>query len=136
MELAQVVRRLGGEVVIIEGSERVLAREPAALGDGLGEALRRDGIELKLGLHATRISRDGDDFVARLEDGQELRGDRLLVATGRRPRVDGIGLETVGIKPDAHGIPVDSRMRAAERRMGGRRRHGHLETDPRGRVSG
>ena len=115
VELAQVVRRLGGEVVIIEGSERVLAREPAALGDGLGEALRRDGIELKLGLHANRISRDGDDFVARLEDGQELRGDRLLVATGRRPRVDGIGLETVGIKPDAHGIPVDSHMRAAER---------------------
>ena len=45
----------------------------------------------------------------------ELRGDRLLVATGRRPRVDGLGLETVGVEADGHGIPVDSRLRAGER---------------------
>jgi pyruvate/2-oxoglutarate dehydrogenase complex dihydrolipoamide dehydrogenase (E3) component len=115
VELAQVVRRLGGEVALVEASERVLSREPGPLGDGLGEALRRDGIELRLGLRATEASRDGDEFVLQLDNGQELRGDRLLVATGRRPRVDGIGLETVGIKPDAHGIPVDSRMRAGER---------------------
>ena len=50
-----------------------------------------------------------------LEDGRELRGDRLLVATGRRPRVDGIGLETVGIEADPRGIPVDARLRAGER---------------------
>ncbi len=115
VELAQVVRRLGGEVAIIEAAPRVLAREPAPLGEGLGAALLRDGIELMLGLRATEVSRDGADFVLRLEDGQELRGDRLLVATGRRPRVDGIGLETVGIAADARGIPVDSQMRAAER---------------------
>ena len=50
-----------------------------------------------------------------LDDGRELRGDRLLVATGRRPRVDGIGLESVGIEPDPHGVPVDAHMRAGER---------------------
>ena len=50
-----------------------------------------------------------------LDDGQEVRGERLLIATGRRPRVDGIGLETVGVKPDSHGIPVDSHMQAGER---------------------
>ena len=115
VELAQVVRRFGGEVVLVEGDARVLAREPAPLGEALGEALRRDGIELVLGVHATAARRDGDDFVLELADGRELRGDRLLVATGRRPRVDGIGLETVGIAPDAHGIPVDARMRAGER---------------------
>ena len=49
------------------------------------------------------------------DDGRELRGDRLLVATGRRPRVDGIGLETVGIEPNGHGIPVDAQLRAGER---------------------
>jgi pyruvate/2-oxoglutarate dehydrogenase complex dihydrolipoamide dehydrogenase (E3) component len=115
VELAQVVRRLGGEVAIVEGAERLLAREPAPLGEALGEALRQDGIELVLGMHANAASRDGEDFVLGLEDGRELRGDHLLVATGRRPRVEGIGLETVGIVPDPKGVPVDSHMRAGER---------------------
>ncbi len=115
LELAQVVRRLGGEVALVEGADRVLAREPAPLGEALGEALRRDGIELVLGIHATAASRDGEDFVLHLEDGRELRGDRLLVATGRRPRVEGIGLETVGVEADARAVPVDARMRVGER---------------------
>jgi dihydrolipoamide dehydrogenase len=115
LELAQVVRRLGGEVALVEGAKHVLAREPAPLGEALGEALRRDGIELVLGIHATSASRDGEEFVLSLEDGRELRGDHLLVATGRRPRVEGIGLDTVGITADARGVPVDSRMRAGDR---------------------
>jgi dihydrolipoamide dehydrogenase len=115
VELAQVVRRLGGEVALVEAAERVLAREPPPLGEALGEALRRDGIELVLGVEAIAASRDGEEFVLRLKDERELRGDHLLVATGRRPRVEGIGLETVGINADAHGIPVDAHMRASER---------------------
>ena len=115
VEFAQVVRRLGGEVALVEAADRLLAREPATLGRALAEALRRDGIELVLGVQATAASRDGEDFLLRLEDGRELRGDRLLVATGRRPRVEGIGLETVGITPGRQGIPVDSHMRAGER---------------------
>ena len=115
LELAQATRRLGAEVALVESSDHVLAREPAPLGEALGEALRRDGIELVLGVRATSAARDGDEFVLGLEDGRELRGDHLLVATGRRPRVEGIGLETVGIAADAHGVPVDSRMRAGER---------------------
>jgi pyruvate/2-oxoglutarate dehydrogenase complex dihydrolipoamide dehydrogenase (E3) component len=115
VELAQAVRRLGGEAVLVEGAEHVLAREPAPLGEALGEVLRRDGIELVVGAHVTAARRAGEDYVLELEDGRELRGDRLLVATGRRPRVDGIGLETVGIEPDPRGIPVDARLRAGER---------------------
>ena len=115
VELAQVVRRLGGEAVIVEGSERVLPREAAPLGDALGEALRRDGIELALGRHAVAARRDGEEFVLAFDGGDELRGDRLLVATGRRPRVHGIGLETVGIEPDPHGLRVDEHLRAGER---------------------
>jgi dihydrolipoamide dehydrogenase len=114
VEMAQAVRRLGGEVALVESSGHVLAREPAPLGEALGEVLRRDGIELILGAHAAAARRDGDDYVLELDDGRELRGDRLLVATGRRPRVDGIGLETVGIEADPRGIPVDSRLRAGE----------------------
>ena len=114
VEMAQAVRRLGGEVALVDGAERVLSREPAPLGEALGEVLRRDGIELVLGVHATRARRDGDDYVLDFDDGPELRGDRLLVATGRRPRVDGIGLETVGIAADSHGIPVDAQLRAGD----------------------
>jgi dihydrolipoamide dehydrogenase len=115
VEMAQTVRRLGGEVALVDGADHVLAREPAPLGEALGEVLRRDGIELALGRQATAARRDGDDYVLDLDDGRELRGDRLLVATGRRPRVSGIGLETVGIEEDAHGIPVDAQLRAGER---------------------
>ncbi|MEU5239503.1 NAD(P)/FAD-dependent oxidoreductase [Streptomyces lydicus] len=115
LEMAQVVRRFGGEVVLVEAAEHVLAREPAPLGEALATALRRDGIEFVLGTPGTRAHRDGEDFVLELEDGGEVRGDRLLVATGRRPRVEGIGLETVGVTADARGIPVDARMRAGER---------------------
>ena len=115
VELAQVVRRLGGEVALVEGADRVLPREPAPLGQALSEALRRDGIELVLGIHATAARREGDEFVLQLDGGADLRGDRLLVATGRRPRVAGIGLETVGVEANPHGIRVDEHMRAGER---------------------
>jgi pyruvate/2-oxoglutarate dehydrogenase complex dihydrolipoamide dehydrogenase (E3) component len=114
VELAQVVRSLGGEAAIVEMSDRVLPREPAPLGEALAEALRRDGIELVLSATAAAARREGESFVLELEDGRTLEGDRLLVATGRRPRVAGIGLETVGIEPDPHGIKVDGQMRAAE----------------------
>ena len=85
------------------------------LGEALGEVLRRDGIELVLGVQVTAARRDGADYVLTLEDGRELRGDHLLVATGRRPRTDGIGLETVGVQADPRGIPVDGQLRAGER---------------------
>jgi len=114
VEMAQAVRRLGGEVAIVDRSGHLLAREPAPLGDALGEVLRRDGIEVVLSANTTAARRDGEDYVLELDDGRELRGDRLLVATGRRPRVRGVGLETVGIEPDAHGVPVDAHLRAGE----------------------
>jgi len=113
-EMAQVVRRFGGDVTVVEGAEHVLAREPAPLGRALGEEMRRDGIELILGLKAVQARRDGDDYVLVLEDGRELHGDKLLVATGRRPRLPA-GLDTVGVTAGPHGIPVDAHLRAGER---------------------
>jgi pyruvate/2-oxoglutarate dehydrogenase complex dihydrolipoamide dehydrogenase (E3) component len=113
-EMAQAVRRLGGEVALVEGAEHVLAREPAPLGHALGEVLRGDGIELFLGIQATAARRDGQDYVLTLHDGRELRGDHLLVATGRRPRMPD-GLETVGATGGPHGIEVDAHLRVADR---------------------
>jgi len=120
VELAQVVRRLGGEAVIVEGANRVIPREPAPLGEALSESLRRDGIELMLGMHAASARRDGDAYVLQFEGATELRGDRLLVATGRRPRVQGIGLETVGVEPNPRGIQVDEHLRARRAPLGDR----------------
>ena len=114
VELAQAIHRLGSEVTLVEVAEHVLPREPAPLGEALAEALRRDGIDLVLGASATAARRDADEFVLTIDDGRELRGDRLLVATGRHPRVSGLGLESVGVQADPHGIAVDAHMRAGD----------------------
>lgn len=115
VEMAQAVRRLGGEVVVVEGAAHLLAREPRPLGEALAEVLRRDGVELALGVHATAARREGQRYFVELDNGRMLSGDRLLVATGRRPRVDGLDLKTVGIQACSSGIPVDVHMRAGER---------------------
>ncbi len=114
-EFAQIVRRLGGEVTVIEASGHMVSTEPAPLGEALGEVLRRDGAELVLDAKVTAARRDGADYVLTTADGREFRGDRLLVATGRRPRLPG-GLDTVGVTAGPRGaIPVDARLRAGER---------------------
>ncbi|MDP9399666.1 MAG: NAD(P)/FAD-dependent oxidoreductase [Actinomycetota bacterium] len=107
VEMAQAVARMGASVVLVEGAERLLAREPRALGEGVAAALALDGIDVRTGVHARaarRRSADGD-YELELDDGEGLRGDRLLVATGRRPRLPE-GLEAVA---------VDDRMRAGDR---------------------
>jgi pyruvate/2-oxoglutarate dehydrogenase complex dihydrolipoamide dehydrogenase (E3) component len=108
------VRRLGGEAVIVDMADHLLGREPAPLGEALGHVLSGEGIELVLSANVDAVRRDTDDYVLVIDDGRELRGDRLLVATGRRPRVQGIGLETVGVEADGHGVMVDAHLRAAE----------------------
>jgi pyruvate/2-oxoglutarate dehydrogenase complex dihydrolipoamide dehydrogenase (E3) component len=115
VEIAQIVRRLGGEAVIVEGADRLVPREAAPLGQALGDALRKEGIEVLTGTRATGARRDGAEFVLEFDGGKELRGDHLLAATGRRPRVAGIGLETIGVEAAPHGIPVDEYLRVAER---------------------
>ena len=89
VEMAQAVRRLGGEVAVIDMAEHLLGREPAPLGEALGEVLRGEGIELVLSASASAARREGEDYILEIDDGRELRGDKLLVATGRRPRVAG-----------------------------------------------
>ena len=114
VEMAQAVRRLGGEVALVDGAPHLLGREPAPLGEALAEVLRHDGIELHLGVMATAARHEGGDFVLELDGGEQLRGDRLLVATGRRPRVEGVGLETVGVEANPRGVQVDARCQVAE----------------------
>jgi pyruvate/2-oxoglutarate dehydrogenase complex dihydrolipoamide dehydrogenase (E3) component len=115
VEMAQAIRRLGAEVVLVVGADRVLPREPAALGQALGEVLRRDGVELVLDVFATRAERDGDGYALTLDNGTQVRGDKLLVAAGRRPNLQDIGLETVDAAFTDKGVTVDAHLRAGER---------------------
>src|SRR4051794_34019236 len=114
VEMAQAVHRLGASVMLIEGEDHVLPREPKPLGDALGEALTADGIELCFGQHTSAVRHEDGQYVLEFPERDELRGDRLLVATGRRPRVAELGLENVGIEPGEGGIEVDSRLSAGD----------------------
>ena len=133
-EMAQATRRLGGEVTLVEAAAHVLAREPDPLGHALGQELQRDGIELILGISATAARRDGADYVLTLEDGREVRGDRLLVGHGAaaaRPGRPGHGRRQAGRRHRGRRAPA--RRRSA---VGHRRRHRHPAADPRRQVPG
>jgi pyruvate/2-oxoglutarate dehydrogenase complex dihydrolipoamide dehydrogenase (E3) component len=115
VEMSQAVTRMGASVVLVEGQDHLLPHEPAPLGEALGKALAADGIELCFGQHASAARLEDGEYVLEFAERDELRGDRLLVATGRKPRIGDIGLETVGIEPGKRGIDVDSRMAAGDR---------------------
>jgi pyruvate/2-oxoglutarate dehydrogenase complex dihydrolipoamide dehydrogenase (E3) component len=114
VELAQGFRRLGAEeVTVVEGADRLLAREEPFAGEEVQAAFEAEGIGVITGAKLVAARRDGDDgpVVATLEGGRELVGDELLVAVGRRPATAGIGLETVGLEP-GRPVAVDDRLRA------------------------
>ncbi|HXA28099.1 MAG TPA: NAD(P)/FAD-dependent oxidoreductase [Candidatus Angelobacter sp.] len=115
VELAQVFARFGSRVTVLEGMERLIAMEEPEAGDILGEVFRADGIEVRTGVHAVRVTHDGNSFTVSLDTGAPATGEKLLVATGRRACLQAIGLETVGLDPAAKAIAVDTRMRAGER---------------------
>jgi pyruvate/2-oxoglutarate dehydrogenase complex dihydrolipoamide dehydrogenase (E3) component len=114
VELGQFLARFGVRVTIVQGTPRLADREDPQIGELLGQILTEDGVELVLGRRAVGVRVDGDEKVVELDNGAEARGSELVVATGRRPRVQEIGLESVGIEPDPRGISIDERCRAAD----------------------
>jgi pyruvate/2-oxoglutarate dehydrogenase complex dihydrolipoamide dehydrogenase (E3) component len=115
VELAQAFRRLGSEeVVILEGSDRLLAREEPFAGTELRAAFEAEGITVVTGVRITaarRVGRDGP-VAAQVADGREFTGDEILVAVGRRPATADLGLEHVGLEP-GKPVRVDQALRAA-----------------------
>ena len=114
VELAQAFRRLGAEeVTVVEGADRLLAREEPFASEEVEAAFEAEGIIVITGARMVAARRDGRDgpVVATLEGGRELVGDDILVAVGRRPATADLGLETVGLEP-GQPVAVDDRLRA------------------------
>jgi pyruvate/2-oxoglutarate dehydrogenase complex dihydrolipoamide dehydrogenase (E3) component len=115
VEMAQALARLGSSVALVEGMDHLLPREPRPLGEALAVALEADGVELCFGQLTSAVRREDGEYVVSFPERHELRGDKLLVATGRRPRTAGLGLETLGIELGERGqVVVDEHMSAAE----------------------
>jgi pyruvate/2-oxoglutarate dehydrogenase complex dihydrolipoamide dehydrogenase (E3) component len=112
VELAQAWCSLGAQVTIVEAAERLIAREEPFASEQVADVLLARGVALALGVRATAAERDPTSgcTTLTLEDGAEIAGDRLLVAIGRRPNSDDLGLETVGLRA-GEPIPTDDALR-------------------------
>jgi len=106
-ELAQAWQSLGSRVTVVEPGPRLIAREEPFASEEVQDALRDRGVDLRLGTQPSRVSRagEGGEATVTLEDGEDLVGDELLVAAGRRPVTDDLGLETVGLQG---GGPIET----------------------------
>ncbi len=113
-ELAQFFARAGSRVALVQQGPRLLDRVDAEAAEIVQEALAEEGVELLLDATAETVAQDGDGCRLRLAGGRELRGERLLVATGRRPNSDGYGLEQLPLRIGRRGIEVDDRLQAAD----------------------
>ena len=104
VELAQAYATLGSRVTVIEAEQRLLPREEPFAGEELRQALTSQGVDVRTGVRAAAVRRDGPQVTVTLSDGQQIGGGEILVAVGRRPRTWDLGLETVGLRP---GAPVE-----------------------------
>jgi pyruvate/2-oxoglutarate dehydrogenase complex dihydrolipoamide dehydrogenase (E3) component len=115
VELAQFFRRMGAHVTLVEHNPHLLARLDPDAGRLVAERFEDDGIRVLVEARVERVEANGAGVRATLASGEEIGGERLLVATGRRPRAAGLGLENVGVNVTERGVTVDDRLRAAER---------------------
>ena len=120
VELAQAHCRLGARVTVVEMASLLGAADPE-LSEVVRVALMREGIELREGATVTAVRRgDGGTLAVSVDrDGEsgEIAGTHLLVAVGRKPNVEGLGLEAAGVEHDARGIAVDARLRTSNKRV-------------------
>ncbi|MCP9488659.1 MAG: NAD(P)/FAD-dependent oxidoreductase [Solirubrobacteraceae bacterium MAG38_C4-C5] len=114
VELAQAWTALGSTVTLVEAGPRILQREEPFASQDVVAALRERGVDVREGATVIGAAREGQEVVLTLESGETVAGDEVLVAVGRRPLTDDLGLETVGLSPGEH-VPVDDRMQVPDR---------------------
>ena len=112
-EMAQVFSRFGSRVTVVEAADRLLMNEEPESSALIQKVFEREGIGVRTGVNVTGVRHDGGEFTMRLGD-ESLSADRLLVATGRRPNLKGLGLDRVGLDENARSLSVDGHMRAAD----------------------
>jgi len=121
-ELTQIYATFGSQVTLVEAERVLLPGEPAFAGEMLAAALRRAGAEICLGSPATKAERTADGLTLALEDGTQIDADRLLLASGRRPRLGGLGLDVLGIAvAPGSALPTEATGLVADAGPGGGR---------------
>jgi pyruvate/2-oxoglutarate dehydrogenase complex dihydrolipoamide dehydrogenase (E3) component len=116
-ELAQAWSTLGTKVTLVEGEERLLPREEPFAGEQVAGSLRGNyGIDVRTGVLAERIGESGNGIAVTLSEGNRVEAEEILVAVGRKPRTEGIGLDSAGVTPGEHGfLETEDRMRVGGR---------------------
>jgi pyruvate/2-oxoglutarate dehydrogenase complex dihydrolipoamide dehydrogenase (E3) component len=114
VELAQFFHRMGSRVTVVEGGEHLLARVDPEAGGLLGRSLTEEGVDVRTGSRVDRIEPEATGIRAHLASGDTVDVARVLVATGRTPNVEGLGLEQLELEIGSRGIAVDERLRAGD----------------------
>ncbi len=112
-EMSQAWQTLGSRVTLIEGASRILSREETFACELVTDALTELGVDIRTGQQGERVERTSSGVRVTLTDGSVVEGDELLVAVGRRPRLDGLGLDSVGVEAD-HPLETDEHLRVSD----------------------
>ncbi len=113
VEMAQGFRRLGLDVTVLEREDRILPRDEPVLADRLAGVLRAEGVDLRLGVAAERVTVDDGLKVVHTSDGGRVTAEQIVVGVGRSPNVDGLGLDEVGVRVGPKGVEVDASLRTS-----------------------
>jgi pyruvate/2-oxoglutarate dehydrogenase complex dihydrolipoamide dehydrogenase (E3) component len=111
IETSQWLSRLGCSVTVVQSPETLINREDPQVGELLKGYLEEEDIGVRVGRRAEKARKEGEDAVITLDDGEEIRTDVLIMTAGRTPRIEGIGLESVGVEENKGGLTVDDRCR-------------------------
>lgn len=109
-EFAEIYSALGAETTIVEMMPLLLPGEDAELAKRLEASLKRKGIRVALSTRVTGLERGGESLKIITEDGRTLKAEKVMVAVGRKPGTEGLGLEAAGIRVEKSGVPTDARM--------------------------